>query len=143
MTTSPGYEFNTSQNELFQDLARKMNFVGILLLIGGILSLIMGIFVTVVWTFIQKEDIPLSSGINSIIQGIFLFLIGSWTRKAALGFFRIVQTTNNDIENLMGAIGELRKLYTLQYFLVIITIVFIAFIFIFGIIANFIAVFNS
>ncbi len=44
MTTSPGYEFNPSQNELFEDLAKKMNLVGILLFIGGILSLIMGIF---------------------------------------------------------------------------------------------------
>ena len=143
MTNSPGYEFNNSQNELFQDLAKKMNFVGILLLIGGILSLIMGIFVTFVWIFMQKEDIAIGTGINGIIQGIFLCLIGTWTRKAALGFSRIVKTTHNDIENLMGAMGELRKLYTLQYILAIITIVFISLIFIFGLITSLMIVFNS
>ncbi len=137
MTSSPGYEFNASQNELFQDLAKKMNFVGFLLLIGGILSLVMGIFEIVFWIFIQKENNPISIEISNIIQGIFFMLIGTWTRKAALGFSQIVETTNNDIENLMGAMGELRKLYTLQYFLAIITIAFIAVIFIFAIIVSF------
>lgn len=141
MTASPGYEFNTSQNELFADLAKKMKFVGILLLIGGILTVIMGLFITVSWIFVQQEDVPISSGISSIIQGVFLIFIGNWTRKAALGFSRIVKTTNNDIENLMGAMGELRKLYTLQYVLAIILIVFIVFMLVISIITSVITAF--
>ncbi len=125
MTISSNYEFNNSQNEIFQDLANKMRFVGILLLVGGIFSTIIGVAVIFVGIFLQKEDIFINSGMSSIIQGILFLLISSWIRKAALGFFQIVKTTNNDIENLMSAISELRKLYTLQYVLAIIMIIFI------------------
>ena len=142
MTMSSGYEFSSSQNELFQDLANKMRFVGILLLIGGILSLVIGIFVTGLGIFVQKEGIPIGSAVNAIIQGIFLWLIGNWTRKAAAGFSRIVTTTNNDIENLMGAMDELRKLYTLQYVLAIITIIFIGLVFVISLIGGLIAAFS-
>ncbi len=134
MTNSSGYEFNSSQNDIFKDLANKMRFVGVLLLISGIISLILGIFVTLSWISIQKEDVPINSGITSIIQGVFILSIGIWTRKAAVGFSRIVKTTNNDIENLMIAMGELRKLYTLQYVLAIITVVIIGLVFILSII---------
>ena len=95
----------------------------------------MGFFTIFVWVFIQ-ENIFISSSTNSIAQGVFLFLIGKWTRKAALGFSNIVETTNNDIENLLGAIGELRKLYTLLYNLVIIALAFIIVFFIIAIITN-------
>ena len=140
MTASSGYEFDASQNELFKDISKKMSLVGTLSLIGGILSLVMGIFVTIVWLFIQKDNVHIRNGINGIIQGGFLLLIGNWTSKAAQGFLRIVKTTDNDIENLMGALGELRKLYTLQYNLAIIGIVFIAFIFVLSIILDIAAI---
>lgn len=136
MTTSSSYEFNTSQNDIFQDLAKKMNFFGLLLLISGVISLLIGILVTFNLFSIQIEDIFLSSGINGILEGVFLLLIGIWTRKAAVGFSRIFKTTNNDIENLMNAMSELRKLYTLKYFLAIITVVFISLVFIVGIIGG-------
>ncbi len=136
MTTSLGYEFNPSQNKVFEDLAKKMNLVGILLLFGGIFNLTIAIIVSVFLLFIQQKSIPISSAINGIIQGAFLALLGTWTRNAAVGFSRIVKTTNNDIENLMGAMGELRKLYTLQYFLAIITIVFIILVFIVSIVGS-------
>jgi hypothetical protein len=59
-----------------------------------------------------------------------------------MAFSRIVKTTNSDIENLMIAMGELRKLYTLQYILAIITVVFIALAFILGIIGGLMTVVN-
>jgi len=50
----------------------------------------------------------------NIIQGIVQIIIGFWTNKAASAFKQIVATQGNDIENLMGALRELRKLYTLS-----------------------------
>jgi hypothetical protein len=41
-------------------------------------------------------------------------------------FKLIVETQGNDIENLMGALGQLRKLYTLQYWLFFIGLIFLA-----------------
>ncbi|MBV8883034.1 MAG: hypothetical protein JO235_03405 [Chroococcidiopsidaceae cyanobacterium CP_BM_RX_35] len=115
-----GYEFSGSQNALIGDLAKKMNFVGILMIAGAILGLISG-FVTL---FVGS-----SRGLfdfSSLIQGVLLLLIGLWTRNAAQSFKQVVYTTGADIENLLGALGELRKLYTLQYWLTIIVLIFLA-----------------
>jgi len=65
-------------------------------------------------------------GLANIIQGIVQIIIGFWTNKAASAFKQIVTTQGNDIENLMGALGELRKLYTLQYWLYIVALIFVA-----------------
>lgn len=114
-----GYEFSGSQNELIADLAKKMNFVGILLIAGAILSIISGVVVLIA---------AFSRGIfdlSSIIQGVLFLLVGLWTRNAAQSFKRVVSTSGADIENLMGALGELRKLYTLQYWLAIIVLIFL------------------
>lgn len=125
------YEFGPSQNELIQDLARKMRFVGFLLFAIGALSIIGGI-VAIFFLFLGR-----ARGVNlgGIIQGIFFILVGYWTIKAGAAFKRIVDTQGNDLGNLMGALGELRKLYTLQYWLAIILLIFIGLALIFGIVA--------
>jgi len=106
------FEFDTSQNELFGDLARKMGFVGILLVALGALAVLGGVF----------------SGLKSlsnIFVGILYILIGLWTKNASDSFRRIVDTQGSDITNLMAALGQLRKLYTLQYWAIIISIIFV------------------
>jgi hypothetical protein len=108
------YEFENSQNELIQQLADKMRFVSYFLIATGVLVAIGGVFTL------------FRGGIGNIISGVVQIIIGVWTNKAASSFKRIVDTQGNDIENLMGALGELRKLYTLQYWLLIISLVFLA-----------------
>jgi hypothetical protein len=107
------YEFSNSQNELIKQLADKMRFVSYFAIALGILTAIGGIF-------------TLSrGGFGNIVAGVVQILIGIWTNNAASSFHRIVDTQGNDIENLMGALGELRKLYVLQYWLLIVTIIFV------------------
>ncbi|MEM1169730.1 MAG: hypothetical protein AAGJ08_11795 [Cyanobacteria bacterium P01_H01_bin.35] len=105
------YEFDQSQNELILDLSNKMRFVSYFLIAGGVLSGIIGL-------------LGLNAGV--IIPAVVDILIGVWTLNAASSFKLIVDTQGNDIVNLMGALGELRKLYRLQYWLLIITLVFLA-----------------
>jgi hypothetical protein len=119
------YEFSSSQNELIKNLAEKMRFVsyfligvGVLIAVGGAITLLRG-------------------GIANIITGVVQIVIGVWTNKAAAAFKRIVDTEGNDIENLMGALGELRKLYNLQYWLLILTFIFAALGVLLAIIASF------
>jgi hypothetical protein len=105
------YEFSQSQNELILDLATKMRFVAYFSVAFGVLSVIGGLI---------EFDVTI------LIQGTIAIIIGIWTVKAASSFKKIVDTTHNDIENLMGALGELRKLYGLQYWLLIMGLIFIA-----------------
>ncbi|HEY9711746.1 MAG TPA: hypothetical protein V6D48_26295, partial [Oculatellaceae cyanobacterium] len=95
------YEFSSSQNELIKQLAEKMRFVAYFLIGVGVLIAISGLFTL------------LRGGIGNIINGVVQIIIGVWTNKAASSFQLMVNTQGNDIENLMGALGELRKLYTL------------------------------
>ena len=108
------YEFNNTQNQLIRELSQKMRFVsyfliglGIVVAIGGLVAIARG-------------------GLGNIIYGIIQIVIGFWTNKAASAFKQIVNTQGNDIENLMSALGELRKLYTLQYWLLIVALIFVA-----------------
>ena len=110
---SGSYEFNSTQEKLVQALANKMRFVSFFLIAIGILRFITGIVALI-------RGAPL---INAIISGIIMLLIGFWTYTAASSFNRIVKTQGNDIENLMNALKELRKLYTLQFWLFIIVLI--------------------
>ncbi|NET58154.1 MAG: hypothetical protein F6K47_18965 [Symploca sp. SIO2E6] len=121
------YEFDSSQNELISDLAKKMSFVATLLIVTGILLLVSSLAGLIL-------SFSLSAITDSIINGVFMLFIGFWTRNAAKAFQNIVKTQGHDIENLMGALGELRKLYTLQYWLVILALIFIALAFVLAII---------
>ena len=108
------YEFDQTQNQLIRDLAQKMRFVSYFLIALGVLLVIAGII------SIRRGEI------GGIINGVVQILIGLWTSKAASSFQRIVDTQGSDMENLMGALGELRKLYTLQYWLILIAVIFVA-----------------
>jgi hypothetical protein len=107
------YEFNESQNQLILDLSKKMMFVSYFLIASGILGAISGIIAI------------MQGGFGGIVQGVVLLVTGIWTINASKAFKLIVETQGNDIENLMGALGQLRKLYTLQYWLFIIALIFI------------------
>ena len=108
------YEFSNSQNELIKNLAEKMRFVGLFLIIGGALALLGGILAL------------RQGGLGNIFNGVFYIILGFWTQKAASSFKMIVDTQGHDVENLMGALGELRKLYALQYWLLIVLLIFLA-----------------
>jgi hypothetical protein len=54
MSTS-GYEFSNDQNQLIGDLAKKMNFVGLMAVILGVLNLLMAV---VVVAAVYRDRIP-------------------------------------------------------------------------------------
>ncbi|NET23981.1 hypothetical protein [Okeania sp. SIO1I7] len=110
--------FDPPQNEIILDLSNKMRFVSYVLIGAGVISGIIGLF---------------SSAPEAIIEAVIQILIGVWTLNAASSFKLIVDTQGNsqrnDIVNLMGALGELRKLYGLLYWLLIISLISLAIMF--------------
>jgi len=111
---SENYEFNQSQNQLILDLSKKMMFVSYFMIAGGALGVLAGLI-----AFAR-------GGFGGVVQGVILLIVGFWTNNASKAFQSIVNTEGNDIENLMGALAGLRKLYTLQFWLMIISLVFMA-----------------
>ncbi len=109
MEPTAGYEFGANENQLIADLGRKMRIVGLILMIIGVIMLIGGLLT------ITK------GGYVMLFQGAVQLVIGLWTRKAATSFEAIVATQGSDVPNLMLALAELRKLYALQYWVLIIS----------------------
>ena len=116
------YEFSRSQNELIKHLADKMRFVAYFMIAAGVIGSLGGL------VSLQR------GGAANIISAVVYILIGVWTNSASSAFRRIVDTQGKDIENLMGALAELRKLYTLQYWLLIIALIFMAIALVFALI---------
>lgn len=114
MSDEGEFEFSNTQENTIGSLAGKMRFVGTLLLIVGVLSVLGGIFVLL-------SQAP--GGIGGLIQGGTYTVIGLWTRNAADSFRQIVDTQGSDVSNLMQALGQLLRLYTLQYWLIMILVV--------------------
>jgi hypothetical protein len=90
-----------------------MRFVSYFLIVLGVLFILLGVVRLRVGDF------------GSIFQGIIQVIIGFWTKQAATSFQLIVNTQGSDIQNLMGALRELRKLYTLQYWIFLVAVILV------------------
>ena len=114
--SQPPYEFSPSQDEIVRALAGKMKFVGVFYVLTSCFLCLAGL----VCLFFS----PLL-GVFYLILLIPELLIGIWTIHAAHSFRLVVDTTGRDIPHLMGALTDLRKLYTLMFWLLIAALVFV------------------
>ena len=107
-TTEPsgGYEFSSTDNDVFRGVASMMKFVGVMSSLFGVLELISGFNTGMTLT-----------GLLTVGQGIALMAIGGWLAAAAGSFRDVAETEGNDIGNLMLAMAKLRSVYTLQAWL--------------------------
>lgn len=121
------YEFNESENSLIGDLAGTMRFVGTVSVVLGVLMCLGGMA-----TCMAGSSRTAGTGFGYLVQGLVVGIIGAWTRGAAAAFDRVVTTEGNDIANTMTALAELKRIYTLQKWLLIIALVLIALAFVLG-----------
>jgi hypothetical protein len=120
MQSTRGYEFDGHENSIVSDLSKKMSFVGAVTVILGLLGVGFGLV-----SFFLSALGP-GVGVGYVVQGVLNVLIGMWSRSAATSFQRIVDTQGSDIPNLLQALGELRRIYTLQRTVYIVAIVLLA-----------------
>jgi hypothetical protein len=121
---SQQYEFNETQNQVISNLAHKMKFVSFFLVAIALLKL--G-FAIVLFTQQMNYVAPL----DGLITGMIYLLLGIWGIKAAGSFQQVVDTEGNDIDHLMNALGNLKNVVSLAYWLLVIFLL----VFIIGIIA--------
>lgn len=101
----PPYEFTSGQNTLLTSLAKYMKFSGLLFIFLGI---VIGIFCS--FTIVRN---PLE-GIAFLLQTLMIATIGVWTNFASYEFRQIAETAGNDMDLLMDALRNMKRLYSLQ-----------------------------
>jgi hypothetical protein len=105
------FEFSPEQNAVIGDLARKMRLVGFVALFCGILTPLLILL--------------LSGNLTLSLSWLLYILVGSWMLASSRAFRDIVETQGRDITHLMSALAELKKFFTLSYWLIIIVWVLI------------------
>jgi len=110
------YEFSEAENQTITTLASRMKWVGFfLLVIGGVIGTASAVFLV---KSLLESALELFALIFLLFAVIFL-LVGIWTSSAAKSFSLIAQTSGSDLANLMNALTSLLKLYYLQFWLII------------------------
>ena len=125
-TAAAGYEFDSPQEVVIRELAGTMQFVGTVSIVLAVVLWIIGIVTMFAGNL---------AGLGQVMQGVLLVFIGAWTRSAARSFQLVVDTKGSDIPNLMNALGELSRLYTLQRWLMILALVLFVGAFVLGVAA--------
>lgn len=121
------YEFTDDQNETLRVLSSRMKWVGWFLAI-------LGVFVALGLLTGSAETVP--ELLSTVGISVIYFLIGFWTIRAANSFTQITVTKGSDVTNLMDALSELRKLYTLQFWLIITALFLLGIGIVVGIVSN-------
>jgi hypothetical protein len=103
--TQPPYEFTAEQNSIMKSLARSMKYTGLLFIFFGI---IVGVFCALT---ITRDP---AYGLAFLFQTLLLATIGVWTNFASYAFRLIAETAGSDMDHLMDALHNMRRLYWLQ-----------------------------
>jgi hypothetical protein len=106
------YEFSPEQDRLIADLGDKMVVVGYFALALAVLDV-----VAMFATFIRVGNVNLD------ISAILFFLIGLWTVRAGRSFRDVARTQGRDITHLLDALVDLRNVYALFYWLLVLSLV--------------------
>ena len=106
------YEFKPQENKIIGELAAKMHFVGLFLLASGLLVIGIGVIV---------------HHYGPITSGTLFCVVGLWTQRASVSLKSVVYTEGKDISHLISALEDLRKLYSLQFWLLILALLFVVF----------------
>lgn len=108
---SQSHKFSRAEQDIIYELASKMKYVGIFNLISvGILGL-MGLIMLFVKPLIGVIYLL------CVIPGVFM---GIWTMDASNSFKMMIDIEGTEIIDLMSALDSLRKLYNLQFWMIII-----------------------
>ena len=107
------FEFSKEQNVVIKSLSTCMRWVGAVLLVVGALLCIAGV--------LRLAD----GGLASLLTGIIYVVIAVFTYQAANAFRRVVDSTGQDVNHLMAALGSLRNLYRLQVIILAVAALFL------------------
>jgi hypothetical protein len=133
MSEASQYEFSPEQDKTFDQLGYKMQGVGTMGLLLGLLSLMLGgLLMAGFYQITHSPDPAVQAKIQAppatlyavagiyVVSGLVYLSIGFWTRSSGSAFRNIAATQGNDVNLLMTAVEKLYKMYSLVYSMILI-----------------------
>lgn len=118
----PQYEFTAAQNEVIDGLARSLAWVGIPLVVLGVLYAInSGVHFLRAGT--NKDWAELVPAGLAVLGAVFFFVLSNWLGKAASAFDRVAHTSGYDVTHLMSGLRNLGRTFGVLALLVQVYIV--------------------
>jgi hypothetical protein len=107
-----GREFSDAHKDSFRALAASMSFVGVCtLLFGGLLCVFFA-------GALYFGFVPIATG--TAVGAAECLLTGWWTMSAGRSLSALVGTRGRDVEHLMDAVGQLRRLFGLARIVIVV-----------------------
>ena len=100
--------FSPEENAIFAALGLRMHFVGAFTLALGVIAVVLGL---------SRRDA------GPLLAGVLYAIIGHWTARAGKQFRSIASTRGRDHSHLIAALVDLRKMYTLQYWICLVALI--------------------
>jgi hypothetical protein len=97
------YEFSEDQKEKFRALAASVSFVGVCTMLFGVMA--------VLFAFGAVYAGFATNGIGLGVGALLLLVMAWWTVSAGRSLSALVSTRGRDVERLMEAVEQLRRLF--------------------------------
>lgn len=124
---STQYEFNDEQNRTFSGLSDSMrSFANLMKILGAVVGVLL-IVAIVIAVIKQPQDkfvlAPWGTVVTLTPLTILFLTFGLWAGGSAASFRKIAETHNQDVWNLMKALGSLKNMFALLRLLMIAALV--------------------
>lgn len=135
---SAQWEFTDEHNRTFSGLSDAMRaFANLMKILGAVVGLLLLVAVIMAWVkqvppTAATPDVPAQSGktylapwaaVVGLLPLTVLFLtFGFWAGGAAGSFRKIAESKNEDVWNLMNALGSLKNMFAMLRFLMFATL---------------------
>jgi hypothetical protein len=97
------YAFSDEDRDSIRALAASMSFVGVCLMLLGVLSAVFALGA------VYAGFVP--SGLGLLVGAAVCVLVAWWMMSAGRSLSALVATRGRDVDHLMGAVAQLRRLF--------------------------------
>ncbi len=114
------FEFTDEHNRTFSGLSDAMkSFANLMMILGLVFGVLLIIATIMAYADKGSWGLPIGFGAVTLLALAF----GFWTGSASKSFLKVSQSNNEDVWNLMNALGSLKNMFGFMRMVTIATIV--------------------
>ncbi len=110
-----GYEFTEQENLVITKLFRQMTYVGVLMLILGVIFGVFGVYLLIAYGYSIKV-------LFLLVLAFIIIVMGVITNLSANRFRQVVKTEGDDIGHLIQALDKLTTWFSIQNIIILVFI---------------------